>query len=111
MIDQWLEIVKKARRVLKPEKYQAWQFIVGSSGSLEDRIELGEKALEMLRPKSGEVVTFNFSRGLITAGRLEPEEAKPTVTTSHADLLKPKITNAVSPLSGDYPMRRGVKET
>lgn len=109
MIDQWLEVVKKARRILKPEKYQVWQFAVGLSGSLEERIELGEKALEMLSPKSGEAITLNFSRGFITAGRVEPEEAKPTVTTSHADLLKPTTTNAVSPFSGDYPMQRGVK--
>lgn len=87
-IDQWLEIVKDARRLLKPAKYQEWCFIVGSSGSLGDRIELGEKALEMLKPKSGEVATFNFTR-IDSSG----------------------ITNAVSPLSGDYPMQRGVKKT
>lgn len=106
--DQWLELVKKARH-LKPEKYRDWCFTVGSSGSLEERIELGEKALEMLKPKSGEVVTFNFSRGFITGGRMEPEEERPTVTTSHTELLKPTTVNVISPLSGDYPMRRGVK--
>lgn len=106
--DQWLELVRDARH-LKPEKYQEWCFIVGSSGSLEERIELGKKALEMLRPKSAEVVTFNFSRGFITGGRMEPEEERPTVTTSHTDSLKGIATNAVSPTSGDYPMQRGVK--
>lgn len=106
--DQWLEVVKDAKRILKPENYQDWQFIVGSSGSLEERIELGEKVLEMLKPKSGEVVTFNFNRGII-AGKFITELNE--VVPPKSDTPKGRVTNAVSPLSGDYPMQRGVKRS
>lgn len=58
-IDLWLELNKKAMH-LKPTKYQQWQFIVGLTGSLEDRIKLGQKALEMLKPKPDTVSYSDF---------------------------------------------------
>lgn len=57
-IDYWLELNKRAMR-LKPKKYQQWQFIVSLSGSLEERIKLGQQALEMLQPQSSRLVVIN----------------------------------------------------
>lgn len=80
LINQWLELVGRVRGAFKSAKYQEWRFIVGSSSSLEDRIELGKRAFEMLKPKSNEVNVITFNQ----------------------------ITNATSPLSSDFPMWRGV---
>lgn len=74
LIDQWLGLVKKAREALRPDVYQEWHFIVGSSGSLEERIELGTEALKMLwllsgtgykgsaPPKQEKITAFSFNQ-------------------------------------------------
>lgn len=54
-IERWLLLVAKARKTFTSEQYQQWQFIVGVSGTVDERYELGKRALELLRPKTNEV--------------------------------------------------------
>jgi hypothetical protein len=43
-IDNWLRLCERAGR-MRPESFTVWAFMVGTSGTLEERIVIGERAL------------------------------------------------------------------
>ena len=43
----WFALCKRAGK-LKPDVFQTWAFMVGTTGTLEERIELGKAALREL---------------------------------------------------------------
>lgn len=111
LINQWLEVVSEARQRFTSEKYQEWRFIVGAQGTLEERIELGKRAIEILAPKN-HIITrgiLNFSSPL--EGLKEGLESSIDGLIGQSDRVLREIivTSAVSQ-SGDYPMQRGVKK-
>lgn len=65
----WIELVSTARKSLLHNQYQEWKFIVGY-GPLDERIELGKQALELLKPKLNEAHILHRNSPLITAGKL-----------------------------------------
>jgi len=46
--ETWLEVVTRARR-LRPDLYREWQFMVGDSGTEEERCRRGQEALKIIR--------------------------------------------------------------
>jgi hypothetical protein len=44
-ITEWLALCERVRQ-MRPETYAPWAFMVGTSGTLEERIALGTRALD-----------------------------------------------------------------
>jgi hypothetical protein len=44
-IEEWLALCARVRQ-MRTETYTAWMFMVGTSGTLEERIAIGRRALD-----------------------------------------------------------------
>lgn len=60
ILQDWIELVQRARAELTPARYEDWRFIVGHHGSLEERYNLGSRALQYLtETKASQFIYFN----------------------------------------------------
>jgi hypothetical protein len=64
--DDWLTLEQQAERSLRPDDYRRWCFLVGESGTPQERVERGREAL-------GRMMTVSQPRTTVHVQELLPQ--------------------------------------